>query len=97
MTKAALVGAVCFLFGAMTLSRAAEERGQCADVPVKYLNCDKDGSTDCFLVARFPDMQTCESYRDRDMWYCDTVSKPGKADCDTRPLPGRAAISKCVR
>jgi hypothetical protein len=96
MTKAALVGVVCFLLGAMALSRAADDKA-CADLPVKYLSCDGDGK-DCNLVARFKDMSSCESHNKMSSWYCDTVSKPGKAHCDTTPAPGpKLATGRCVR
>lgn len=100
MKKAVLVGVACLLLGALfggRLTPAGADALLCSDAPVKYLNCDPDGKSNCFLVARFKDMTTCESYRDRDMWYCGPTSESGRVVCEATPRPGRVSMVKCVR
>lgn len=52
------------------------------ELPVKYYNCNA-AHTDCFIMARFKDMNSCKMAEEKASWYCDSVSTPGKAVCDT--------------
>ena len=50
--------------------------------PIRYLVCDAFGN-ECFVVARFKNLETCEGFKAKDRAYCDSVSVPGKMICDT--------------
>lgn len=50
--------------------------------PVRFLNCDSLGN-ECFVSARFKDLDSCERYKVFNTAYCDYVSIPGKISCDT--------------
>ncbi len=48
--------------------------------PIKYKVCNITYS-DCFVVAKFEDLDSCESAKEKGGWYCDTVTDPMKPDC----------------
>ena len=43
-------------------------------LPIEYYICDK-GYTDCELIARFKDMDSCETTNQKWGWYCDQTDK----------------------
>jgi hypothetical protein len=43
-------------------------------LPVKFYICGK-GHVDCELVARFDDMDSCETTNQKWGWYCDQTDK----------------------
>ena len=59
------------------------------ETPVRYIVCSA-GDTDCFVVARFKDMNTCDDYREQNSMLCDRISTAGQITCrkDTSPRIG---------
>ena len=49
------------------------------NLPVKFYLCQK-GYTNCDLVAKFKDRQSCETTREKWGWYCDQTDK-SKISC----------------
>jgi len=60
-------------------SRPQDARG---NTPIRFVICNDVGQ-DCFVIARFKDLQTCEDHKRLSAVYCDSVSTPGKMLCDT--------------
>ena len=48
--------------------------------PIKYKVCNIAYS-DCFVVAKFGDLDSCESAKEKGAWYCDTTTDPTKPNC----------------
>jgi hypothetical protein len=48
--------------------------------PVRYVLCGA-GESNCFLAAKFKDMDGCHSHKERDEWRCDKRSRPGVVVC----------------
>lgn len=42
--------------------------------PIKLYNCEK-GYKDCFAVAKYDDMYSCERANQKYGWYCDETDK----------------------
>lgn len=47
---------------------------------IKYKVCDVAYSN-CFVIAKFDDLNSCESAREKGEWYCDTITDPLKPNC----------------
>jgi hypothetical protein len=73
--------ALAALFGACA-KHAERPQDASGDTPVKFVNCDGTGR-ECFVTARFDDLDSCERYDRFSSAYCDSVSMPGKIICDT--------------
>lgn len=61
------------------------------ETPVKYVICSQ-GETNCFVAARFKDLDGCQSHKDWADMLCDKLSTPGKMTCtqDNGPKIGVA-------
>lgn len=61
------------------------------ETPVKYVICSQ-GETNCFVAARFKDLDGCQSHKDWADMLCDKLSTPGKVTCtqDNGPKIGVA-------
>lgn len=69
------------LVAAGWLQSACAQLGGCsAQVPVKLYFC-KARYENCYVYARFKDMDACERTRMFVTAYCDQVSEPGKIIC----------------
>lgn len=53
---------------------------------VKYVICGS-GEQNCFVAARFKDMDGCQSHKDWSVMLCDSKSKPGEMYCRKDPGP----------
>lgn len=63
------------------------------DTPVKYVICSS-GEQNCFVSARFTDLNSCESHKDWAEMLCDKKSNPGNMTCTIDTLP-KVAFSYC--
>lgn len=52
------------------------------ETPVKYIIC-KRGDVNCFIAARFKDMDSCMSHKEWADMICEKMSTPGKMVCTT--------------
>lgn len=57
-------------------------KGAKGETPVKYVICSISG-TNCFVAARFDELEACESYKHWHGMLCDKVSKTGEMLCRT--------------
>ena len=64
------------------------------DTPVKYVICSL-GETNCFVAARFKDLDGCQSHKDWADMLCDNVTTPGKMTCAQDNGP-KIAIAYCT-
>ena len=58
--------------------------------PAKYVVCSLDESN-CFVHARFRDLSSCQSFKERDEMFCDSRSTPGVITCRKEGGPVVAA------
>jgi hypothetical protein len=73
-------------------ARPEDARG---DTPVRFVNCDAAGS-DCFVTARFADLDGCERYKTFSDAYCDSMSTPGRILCDNTRSHLSTAKAYCL-
>jgi hypothetical protein len=52
------------------------------ETPVKYVICGP-GERNCFVAARFSDIEGCENHKNWSVMLCDSKSKPGTMVCTT--------------
>jgi hypothetical protein len=64
--------------------------------PIRYVICGQFQGRDCFVAARFPDLDGCEMYKRQSEYLCDSVSTPGKMICDTTPIPTTTTMAYCL-
>ena len=66
-------------------------KGAEGDTPVKYVICSQ-GEQNCFVSARFKDLDSCNNHKAWADMLCDKQSSPGKMICttDTQPQIGVA-------
>jgi hypothetical protein len=66
-------------------------KGAKGDTLVKYIICGV-GETNCFIAARFKDLDACQSHKNWADMLCDSRSKPGEMICrkDSSPSVGVA-------
>lgn len=64
------------------------------DTPIKYVICGQSESN-CFVAARFKDLDGCQSHKDFADMLCDSKSAPGTMNCkvDSRP---QIAVAYCT-
>lgn len=55
-------------------------KGAVGETPAKYVICGQ-GESNCFVAARFKDMQACESHKQWADMLCDSRSNPGVMVC----------------
>lgn len=55
--------------------------GAKGDTPVKLILCGA-GQSNCFILARFKDLNGCESHKKWGEMLCDSVSNPEKMICE---------------
>jgi hypothetical protein len=68
--------------------------GAKGDTPVKYVICGA-GESNCFVAARFKDLDGCESHKSWAEMLCDKQSHPGKMICEKDNGP-QVAFSYCT-
>jgi hypothetical protein len=56
------------------------------ETPVKYVICGA-GETNCFIAARFKDLDACQSHKNWSEMLCDSRAKPGEMSCRKDPGP----------
>ena len=61
-------------------------KGAKGDTPAKYVICSA-GETNCFVAARFKDLDACERHKKWADMLCDSISTPGLMTCRTPPEP----------
>lgn len=64
------------------------------DTPIRYVTCGA-GGTSCFVVARFKDLDSCESHKQWAYMLCDQVTEPGKMIC-TQDQGPRVGVAYCT-
>ena len=62
--------------------RSDTPQGAQGETPIRMINCDARGK-DCFVTARFADLDGCMNHKNLTDAYCDSASTPGKIICDT--------------
>lgn len=80
----ALLGAVAGLVAGCDAG-AEGVKGAKGDTPVKYVICGM-GESNCFVSARFKDLDGCESHKNWSSMLCDSRT-PGVMACRTDPGP----------
>lgn len=51
------------------------------ETPIKHVVCDQ-GDVNCFVDARYKDLQSCEYHRRFAGMLCDSFSEKGKMSCE---------------
>lgn len=69
-------------------------KGAKGDTPVKYVICGH-GESDCFVAARFKDLDACQSHKNWADMLCDSQSDPGKMVC-TKNAQLNIAVAYCT-
>jgi hypothetical protein len=64
------------------------------ETKIRYVIC-RAGGTDCFVAARFKDMDSCESHKQLDEMLCDRRSDPGKIICK-KDTDQNVAVAYCT-
>lgn len=64
------------------------------ETPVKYVICGQ-GESNCFVAARFKDIDGCESHKNWADMLCDSRSNPGKMVC-TKDADTAFAVAFCT-
>src|SRR5688500_20386634 len=91
-------GALLLLASACALPSCTEPDGSISrpngETPVRFVVCSP-GGTNCDLVGRFDDMDSCESHRHWAEMLCDSRSRPGIMICKENP-DRSFAVSYCI-
>lgn len=53
------------------------------NLPVTYNVCDINYSN-CSIVAKFDDMDSCERHNEKAGWYCDTLTNSQNITCEVK-------------
>lgn len=61
-------------------STSSEVKSASGETPVKYVICSQ-GEFNCFVTARFKDLNKCQSYKDWADMLCDKIFTPSKMTC----------------
>jgi hypothetical protein len=61
---------------------------------IRYVICSA-GETNCFVAARFKDLDSCQSHKEWADMLCDKLSTPGKMICSQNNLP-KIGIAYCT-
>lgn len=82
---------VLFLLVGCESASSSGVKSASGGTPVKYVICSQ-GETNCFVAARFKDLEGCQSHKEWADMLCDKMSTPGKMTCiqDTGPKIGAA-------
>ena len=68
--------------------------GAKGDTPVRYVICGA-GESNCFVAARFKDLDACQSHKSWADMLCDSISTPGAMTCRKDPGPS-IGVSYCT-
>ena len=71
---------ILFLFNGCESASSSGVKSATGETPAKYVICSQ-GETDCFVSARFKDLDGCQSHKDWADMLCDKMSIPGKMTC----------------
>lgn len=63
------------------------------ETPVKYVICGS-GESNCFVAARFSDIDGCESHKNLSVMLCDSKSNPRVVTCTTSSE--QVAVAYCT-
>jgi hypothetical protein len=91
--KHALIGLAVILFQGCG-DGSVGVKGAKGDTHVKYVICGP-GESDCFVAARFKDLDACQSHKDWAGMLCDSQSNPGKMVC-TKNTHLNIAVDYCT-
>jgi hypothetical protein len=64
------------------------------DTPVKYVICGA-GERNCFVAARFKDLDACASHKQWSEMLCDSRSTPGEMTC-RKDLGPMISVAYCT-
>jgi hypothetical protein len=78
MTRVAAVVA-CFVLAGCDGSTSGVKRAD-GETPAKYVICGA-GESNCFVAARFKDLEACQRHRDWADMLCDRSAGPGVMVC----------------
>lgn len=88
------------IFALLLLQPVEAQAGGVADAnnetPVRYVICGL-GESDCFVLARFKDFETCERHKEWSAMSCDWVSTPGTMVCKNVPSAKQLAQGYCTK
>ncbi len=65
------------------------------ETSIKYVICSQ-GETNCFVDARFKDLDGCQSHKDWADMLCDKISTPGKMICTQDNGPRIGVVTYCT-
>ena len=64
------------------------------ETPIRYVICSQ-GGTNCFVAARFKDLDGCEDHKYWADMLCDKFSTPGKMICTQDKYP-KLGVAYCT-
>ena len=68
--------------------------GAQGDTPAKYVICSA-GEQNCFISARFKDLDSCQSHKNWSEMLCDSRTQPGVMLCRKDSAPS-IAVAYCT-
>ena len=75
-------------------SRTVKGEGE---TPAKFVSCPLGEKKECFVAARFQDLDRCESYKAWAEMFCDQTSSPGQMICSRdRSIGNELSVSRCT-
>lgn len=82
---------ILLLLSGCESSNSKDVKSASGETPVKYVICSQ-GENNCFVAARFKDLDGCQSHKDWADMLCDKISTPSKMICaqDNGPKIGVA-------
>ena len=72
-------------------------KGAEGETPAKFVTCPLGEKEDCFVYARFRDLDRCENYKAWANMSCDQTSSPGQMICARdRSKGNELSVSRCT-
>ena len=65
------------------------------ETPVRYIICSV-GDQNCFVAARFNDLDSCNNHKNLSEMLCDRLSEPGTVTCK-KDMREQLAVSYCTK
>lgn len=81
MLKPLIKVSVIVLITACTGESQNGVQGAKGETPIRYVVCST-GETNCFVAARFKNIESCERHKSWSEMLCDSRTQPGKMICE---------------
>lgn len=82
MKKLIFLGIITLILAGCSQSQPAQgPQSTKGETPIKLVVCDQ-GDVNCFVDARYKDLQSCEYHRRFAGMLCDSFSEKGKMSCE---------------